>query len=626
LTSGFLAFSRKFLGFLAPLIAAVGLSFLLLAGIYRQPHAGMRGVDSWGGFATGLHGIEKTQWMSYVYTNGDAALQLPEIGAGRYLVEMRMGGPSGGFSTKAHLGIETRQVDLGVLAPVRLYHLLAPVGSGGNLRLAVQSTTIQPPDDPRQLGVLLERVGVRSLGPATPPAALLLAVPAVLLLLWMAIRQLGASMPWKTLLLAILSVTLCGTYALFRGRVAMQPWWIGIGLSAIAGMSLSRADNWESARSLRGVALAFALWRLALWLIAIAGLWYSDVIYRYGRGIAFSFGKTIFGHGEFIWRALAQSWMQWDAEHYQNIALYGYTFQNVRWPNIAFFPLYPLLIRLLLPITGNNVTIAALLVSNLALFAAVLLLYDLLARDFDRKVAYRTVLLLLLFPTSFYFVAGYTESLALALTVAALWAMRRERWWLAGTAGFFLALTRVPGVMIAPVLAVAYLQRRNWRWRSIRPDFLAIILPPLGLGLFMLYQWQRFDTPFAFLIAQQNWNNGSAPPWVIPEKIWRGVRFSQEWEMATFQLCVWASFIGLMALAFLRLPLPYALTALLLLLPAYMANQRGSLVRHVLIAFPAFVALALVTQRLWLRWLIISTALPLLVVLTLLFVNGFGLA
>ncbi len=317
---------------------------------------------------------------------------------------------------------------------------------------------------------------------------------------------------------------------------------------------------------------------------------------------------------------------QWDSERYQAIALSGYRFIGEKWPNIAFFPLYSLLIRLFLPLSGHNVAIAALLISNFALLTAVLLMYDLLACDFGSVVAYRSVVLLLLFPTSFYFVAGYTETLALLLSLAAVWAMRRQRWWLAGAVGGLLALTRVPGVMITPILGIAYLEHHGWRWRSIRAPLLAVLLPPLGLGLFMLYQLWRFDTPFAFLIAQQNWNNGAAPPWVIPSKIFRAIWDSPEWEMAALQLGVWISFIVLTLLALRRLPLVYGLTGLLLLLPAYLANQRGSLPRHVLIGFSAFVILAMAGKQLWLHWLIMATLLPLLVILTLLFVNGFGIA
>ncbi|HZG66109.1 MAG TPA: hypothetical protein VEZ12_05160, partial [Herpetosiphonaceae bacterium] len=89
---------------------------------------------------------------------------------------------------------------------------------------------------------------------------------------------------------------------------------------------------------------------------------------------------------------------------------------------------------------------------------------------------------------------------------------------------------------------------------------------------------------------------------------------------------VWLSFIGLALVGLRRLPLIYVLTGLLLLLPAFLANQRGSLIRHVLIGFPMFVVLALTARQLWLRWLVFSLMLPLLVVFTLMFVNGFGLA
>lgn len=75
-----------------------------------------------------------------------------------------------------------------------------------------------------------------------------------------------------------------------------------------------------------------------------------------------------------------------------------------------------------------------------------------------------------------------------------------------------------------------------------------------------------------------------------------------------------------------RLPFVYSLTALLLLLPPFLANQRGSLIRYVLIGFPIFVVLALITERPWLRWLVYCLMLPLLFIFTLLFVNGFGLA
>ena len=379
---------------------------------------------------------------------------------------------------------------------------------------------------------------------------------------------------------------------------------------------------------LRRVSGLFITWRLTLWLIGGIGAWYSRALHPFARLLSPD-GSIIEREAlvkEFWWRMFATNWIQWDSHHYQTIALHGYTFEHERWPTITFFPLYPLLMRLAVLLTGTRIEVAALLVAHLAFFLALLLLDDLLTRDFDPAVAYRTLVVLLVFPTSIFFGAGYSESLALVLVVGAVWAMRRQRWWLAGVAGFFLTLTRLPGVFIAPILAVTYLQEHHWRWRGIRPAVLATLLPPLALVLFMLFQWQRFGTPFAFMIAQRQWDNAFSPPWVMPRRLLEALRIWPEWPITVVELLVWISFIGLTVLALLRLPLPYGLTALLVLVPPYLSSWYRSLPRHVLLAFPAFVVMAIWAEPHWMRRLLISTLCVLLAIATMLFVNGFWVA
>jgi hypothetical protein len=321
---------------------------------------------------------------------------------------------------------------------------------------------------------------------------------------------------------------------------------------------------------------------------------------------------------------LIDSWSVWDGDYYKAIALNGYTFDNVAWPSVTFFPLYPLLIRAALPIAGGNVALAALAVSNLAAFLAVVLLYQLLESDFGSAIAYRSIFLLLLFPTSFFFAAGYTESLALLLAVAVVWALRGHRWWLAGIAGFFLALTRLPGVLVAPIIALTYLEYHGWRWRALRWDVLAVGLPPLGLALFMLYQWRRFGTPLAFLIAQEHYQQQMSPPWVIPQTLF--IRLQTE-GLAIFglHLVLWAVFIVLAVLVWRRLPREYGLL-MLLLVPAYLGSWAVSIGRHILIGFPAFVVLAMYSERRWARGLLIGIVVPLLALCVALFVNTFWVA
>ncbi len=247
--------------------------------------------------------------FSYVYTNGNALLHFPQAGIGRFVVWLRMGGPSGRLPVRAHLESGTQPLDLGAVQQLRVYHLFLQSNDQGDIPLYISSNTVQLNQDPRHLVPLLQHVGVQSLGQTSPPRALLVSTPIILCLLWLAIAQLPAPSRWKILLLIFVILALCVTYAICRGRIPIQAWWIGIGLSAVVGMGLSRSDARPFLRSLPGIACVFVVWRVALWLVGGTGLWYSSVIYRYGRTVAFSFGKTIFNHEAFFWRTFAAAWI-----------------------------------------------------------------------------------------------------------------------------------------------------------------------------------------------------------------------------------------------------------------------------------------------------------------------------
>ncbi len=601
---------------------AVSSSLLLM--IFLLPYTHLYPVNAWLRHATGVHGLERVNQLEYAYTDGDAVFTFPEVGIGRFLVVLQLGGPTA--PVPAHLGTHQQQLDLGIVDQLRTYHLLQPTTIQGDLQIGLTSGVQIFEPDPRPLGTLVGSITVQAVDAVFPSPSQLLMTLVTLSLFWLAIAQFPATVKRKTSLLLLIGAMCGGSYALTRGVVALQPWWIGLGTAAVVSMIIWRMESWAGMTSPKGIMLICLIWQIALWLCALAGLWLSDAIMRQWRGFSFSFGPPGSDLGSLAWRAATVVWMNWDGAHYQAIAETGYTFEGVTWPTVAFFPLFPLLVRAVMMVTGISSAVAALIVSHSALIVAVLLLYDLLLHDFGRIVAYRANILLLVFPTSFFLVAGYTESLALMLTIAAVWAMRRRRWWLAGGAGCLLSMTRVPGVLITLVLGLAYLRHHQWRWPSKPFDLLAVLLPPLGVGLFMLYQWHVFGTPWAFLIAQQSWQNGLAPPWIIPQEIVAEFVKSSGWTLATLQLGAWIGVLGLALVALRRLPMVYGLTGFLLLLPAYFANIRDSLPRHVLISFPIFVVLAREGQPLWLRWLIVMLFLPLLVLLTVLFVNGFWIA
>jgi Gpi18-like mannosyltransferase len=97
-------------------------------------------------------------------------------------------------------------------------------------------------------------------------------------------------------------------------------------------------------------------------------------------------------------------WTYFDSRFFLGIAGHGYTPETT-----AFFPLYPLLLRLFAP-SETAMALCGVLVSNLALAVALPLFYALTVRDFSRDTANRATWLLAFFPTTVFFSALYTEA------------------------------------------------------------------------------------------------------------------------------------------------------------------------------------------------------------------------
>jgi hypothetical protein len=153
---------------------------------------------------------------------------------------------------------------------------------------------------------------------------------------------------------------------------------------------------------------------------------------------------------------------------------------------------------------------AALAVSNLTGLAALALLYRLVERDFGRVLADRTTWYLIAFPAAFFLFVGYNESLFLLLSVACLYFLRDGRWLYAGLAGGLAAGTRSVGLLLLVPFAYEYLRQRG---RRPGPGALAALLVPAGTGAYMLYLWQRYGDPLAFVRAQHQWGRSLDWPW-----------------------------------------------------------------------------------------------------------------
>lgn len=216
---------------------------------------------------------------------------------------------------------------------------------------------------------------------------------------------------------------------------------------------------------------------------------------------------------------LVDALCQWDCKWYMGIAVNGYspqphfdTFQ-AEW---AFFPAYPLSIRLLQSLTGLPALLAGTLISNLAILAGVWLGCRYLDRTRHGQGKTAFVVLVLAGPYSFYISTVYSEALFFLFTTAAFLMWVSDRPILAGIAGALLSATRAVGVFLAIAFAIDLLARYGRaapRKLLAEPQHLvALLLVPVGLFAYMLYLYLHVGDALAFSHVQVAWGRDFTIP------------------------------------------------------------------------------------------------------------------
>ena len=300
------------------------------------------------------------------------------------------------------------------------------------------------------------------------------------------------------------------------------------------------------------------------------------------------------------WHNLFTALTREDALWFLKIATHGY---GVNDGSAAFFPLYPLLVRIVSWVVGGHPLFASLVVSNGAFFLALLVLYDLTAREFSERVAHTTIVFVALFPTSFFFLAPYSESTFLLLSVATFWFARRDRWALAALAGALAALTRSIGVVLVPALVILAFEQWRREGRSLMPRLVASAAMLVGPLMYLAW-WQAAHGDFlAPLHAQRNWSRTFASPLTtlvraIQLSVHVGIQNQGYWIIDLLLVSV---VIVAVVAGWRRLPVPYLVYALgSLVIPlSYPFPPRPllSMPRFVVVIFPAFWVMADASER-----------------------------
>lgn len=306
--------------------------------------------------------------------------------------------------------------------------------------------------------------------------------------------------------------------------------------------------------------------------------------------------------------AFIEALVRWDAGWYGSIARDGYSFVPNEQSPVAFFPLYPLVIRAI-AFLGVNRWLAAVLVS-LACSLAGLALFARWARRLSPPHGATAFWLLTLYPFAEYlYGVAYSDALFLALVVAAFLALERDRPGLAMLFGALATASRPVAPAVVVGLLVRSLERRRAAGGPVRFQDLLPAFAGLGLLAYMGYLAWRFDDPLAFAHVQGAPGWDQAPGWESWLKVhWFKTMFPQVDPLIGLRLgghaLVTVLALALVVPTFKRLGVGYGVYTLLVVgIPAVSSKDFQGLGRYVIAAFPLFLTLAmLVQERPRLRW------------------------
>lgn len=254
---------------------------------------------------------------------------------------------------------------------------------------------------------------------------------------------------------------------------------------------------------------------------------------------------------------LTAAMCQFDCGWYERIAVAGYG-ASAEWadfgsyPHWAFFPLYPLAVSALHEMLTMPALAAGMALSNAALCGFLILGGRYLQLTRPAWLPWLWLIIALLFPYGFFLSVVYTEALFALLSVAALLALQRRQIWLAAGFSALASATRPTGILLTPIL-VADRLAALWRGRY-RPEQVAllgeVLLPiavaPLGLFLFMLYQYVSIGDAMAFSHVQVLWHRQWGNPFA---HIWQGLRSWDFAEMLANPSTAYAASLALLGLA-----------------------------------------------------------------------------
>ena len=379
---------------------------------------------------------------------------------------------------------------------------------------------------------------------------------------------------------------------------------------------------------------SFLGWRVLLCVFAFLS---TFLIVNFGNRFAYADRVLTITHlPSWIW-----GFGNFDGVHYLKIAQSGYAADLSQ----AFFPLYPLLIRffnffpkdnLLDPVLFNDPSYfsTAMVLSIIFFIGALYFTYKLFSENYNKKIAQISILLLLSFPTAFYFGAVYSESLLLLLTVLTFWFTKKDKFLLAGLFAALASATKIQGAILFIFLAVElwkkYRNNLSEQRKHFTKDLLGILIAPLGLIFYMVYLKNTTGDFFYFLSSQPSFGAGrsSLPLIFLPQVIYRYLKIFLTVKVASLaffnaflEFSMTMGTVVVLIMAFKKMKFSYWIFSILVVILPTLTGTFSSMPRYVLMAFMLFPYLAVRYEK-NIKLIIIAQAFLQIILLSM-FIRGY---
>lgn len=341
----------------------------------------------------------------------------------------------------------------------------------------------------------------------------------------------------------------------------------------------------------------------------------------------------------FTFQDFLESWNRWDAQHYINLAKYGYQdyVENGKHLFLVFFPLYPWLLRVVHLVLGNW-EVSCLVLSSFCFCVGSVYFYAVVKEEYGGEIARRAYYLLCFYPFSFFFGGMMTESLFFCLVAAGFFYIRRHNWFVAGVIGLFCSLCRVQGVLLLGVGMVEFFityrpveMIRQKRFKMFVQMFFTkgiwLFLTLIGNLIYLGINQAVEGDPFRFQYYQrEHWFHSTTYVSNCLGEIISYVKMGDpDMRLAIWlpELVLFVLAMGCILYALRRHPLRYSAFLIVYTIVNYSITFLISGARYMLLALPMFIILAECTKKhKWLYSLFLMVSLCLLGVYFRLYMAG----